>query len=98
MFSSAKFTKREYNNSPAVVFEGITLFHRNFHGFFINLFPIKPEIWRSKTRQVAEKLLLVCWKIVKKVSAIPSIAILYRDINSPASEPPCTSTQGRSPF
>ena len=41
-----KIQNREYNtcNSPAVVFEAMTLFHRNFQGLLINLSPIKPEI------------------------------------------------------
>jgi len=52
-------SKKEYNNSPAVVFEGMILFHKNFQGLLINLSPIKPEILMSKTPLVAEKLLFV---------------------------------------
>ena len=63
MFSSAKFQNREYNNSPAVVFEAMTHFHTNFQGLLINLSPVKPEILISITPLVAEKLLFVQWDI-----------------------------------
>ena len=46
----------EFSNLPAVVFETITLFHRNFQGLLINLSPTKPEILISKAPLVAEKL------------------------------------------
>jgi len=55
--------KKEYNNSPTVVFEGMPLFRRNFQGLLINLSPTKPKIFMSKTPLVAEKLLFVRWDI-----------------------------------
>src|SRR6218665_13348 len=59
MFSSAKFQNKKYNNSAAVVFEAMKLFHRNFPELLIDLFPIKPKILISKTTLLAEKLLFV---------------------------------------
>jgi len=36
------------NNSPAVTFEAMALFHRNFQGLLISLSPIKPIILYQK--------------------------------------------------